>query len=285
MPNPWKHLTIPFNNRGLDLIHPVDQVDIDHYSIFTNVKSVQEGTLQPRPGTSLINSIVLKVQDPVVTAADVKSHGDGSNNSTYTSGGGNITFEANRLYLVVVVGRNTSDAAIVSNTMSGGGMTWVKEQTIGFDTVSSPRSTLAVWRGMRTSGSQSDDLTWTWSATSDFGFMQCTEFQGMDTGGSEGSAAVIQDVTFQDQNTSTPSITMSAFGDPQNATFGCFANRRIDGAWTAGSGFTQLHDQSSGGALVTFTTQWKNTNDLSVDATHSGSTASTAGIGIEIKAP
>lgn len=54
---PWNNEVIKFDNRGLDLIHPVDQVDAQHYSRFINVKSVQEGSLQPRPGSSLINSV------------------------------------------------------------------------------------------------------------------------------------------------------------------------------------------------------------------------------------
>jgi len=55
----WQRQVIKFNNKGLDLIHPVDQVDEEHYSRFINVKSVQEGSLQPRPGSSLVNAIAL----------------------------------------------------------------------------------------------------------------------------------------------------------------------------------------------------------------------------------
>jgi hypothetical protein len=54
--NPWSNEIVKFDNKGLDLIHPVDQVDSQHYSRFINVKSVQEGSLQPRPGSSLVNT-------------------------------------------------------------------------------------------------------------------------------------------------------------------------------------------------------------------------------------
>lgn len=56
----WQRQIVKFNNKGLDLIHPVDQVDEEHYSRFINVKSVQEGSIQPRPGSSLVNALVLE---------------------------------------------------------------------------------------------------------------------------------------------------------------------------------------------------------------------------------
>lgn len=55
--NPWQTDTNHLNNAGLDVIHPVDQVDKDHYSRMEDVKSLQEGSITPRPGTSLINAI------------------------------------------------------------------------------------------------------------------------------------------------------------------------------------------------------------------------------------
>ena len=57
--NPWQTDTNHLNNAGLDVIHPVDQVDKDHYSRMEDVKSLQEGCITPRPGTSLINATAL----------------------------------------------------------------------------------------------------------------------------------------------------------------------------------------------------------------------------------
>lgn len=58
--SPWSNEIVKFDNKGLDLIHAVDQVDEQHYSRFINVKSVQEGSLQPRPGSSLVNAAVFE---------------------------------------------------------------------------------------------------------------------------------------------------------------------------------------------------------------------------------
>ncbi len=62
--NPWQHDVIQLNNKGLDLIHPIEQVDAEHYSRMEDVKSLQEGTITPRPGTSLINSSALNGGTP-----------------------------------------------------------------------------------------------------------------------------------------------------------------------------------------------------------------------------
>lgn len=60
--NPWLHDIIPLNNKGLDLIHPIEQVGKDNYSRMEDVKSLQEGTITPRPGTSLVNSSAFETE-------------------------------------------------------------------------------------------------------------------------------------------------------------------------------------------------------------------------------
>ncbi len=55
--NPWQYDVNQLNNKGLDVIHPIEQVEKDFYSRMEDVKSLQEGTITPRPGTSLINAI------------------------------------------------------------------------------------------------------------------------------------------------------------------------------------------------------------------------------------
>lgn len=58
--NHWQYEIVKLNNKGLDLIHPIEQVDSEHYSRMEDVKSLQEGTITPRPGTSLVNSLVFE---------------------------------------------------------------------------------------------------------------------------------------------------------------------------------------------------------------------------------
>ena len=57
--NPWKTQIIQLVSRGLDLIHPIDLVGPEYFSRLTNVESVLEGDLQPRPGVSLVNATAI----------------------------------------------------------------------------------------------------------------------------------------------------------------------------------------------------------------------------------
>ena len=77
--NPWKTQIIELVNRGLDLIHPVDQVPGEYFSRLTNVESVLEGDIRSRPGVSLINS------SAITSAAGAAGFGDGLTVSESTS--------------------------------------------------------------------------------------------------------------------------------------------------------------------------------------------------------
>ncbi len=125
--NPWRHQIIQLVNKGLDLIHAVDQIDSEHFARLTNVESILEGDIQPRPGTSLINSAALTggVASGGFTAptqGDIT--GDGSNEwFKVTSAAGADTYGA-------------WAEAIASTDYAG---TWVmiaivtNQQTIGLD--------------------------------------------------------------------------------------------------------------------------------------------------------
>ncbi len=282
--NPWQYDVNPLDNKGLDVIHPVEQVTKGFYSRMEDVKSLQEGTITPRPGTSLLNSVAFASQAPVITAQGVLTGGDGTNTDTYASG--TFDFQPNRLYIVATSAFSNTGGEITNTTLSGAGMTWTKIGRVAYHVISAPLCDITLWRGMRTSGSQVDALTWVYDVQADVSRMSCTEFLGMDTGGTEGSAAIVQAVSYVDDATETPNvITMSAFSGGQNATYGAFGLRRIDGSFTPGSGFTEIHDIAGSGLKVSMHTLWKNVNDLTIESTHSAGIANAGGFGIEIKAP
>ena len=284
--NPWQHETIQLNNKGLDVLHPIEQVDAEHYSRMEDVKSLQEGTLTPRPGTSLLNAVVFGAPTaPVITATHIDAHGNGTNSTSYSSSN-TITFEANRLYLCLITGRSVGPSgAISSATVVAGGMTWVKIREVQFASAASPNNVIAVWRGMRTSGSNNSTVAYTYDVASDLGQMHMTEFEGMDLTGSEGAGAIVQDVGNTNDAGTTVTGTLSAFSDVQNATYGAFGSNFGDGSWTEGTGFTQLFDSSGpGGPPQSYSVQWRNDNDTTVDATE-GTSSALGVIAIEIKAP
>jgi hypothetical protein len=76
-------------------------------------------------------------------------------------------------------------------------------------------------------------------------------------------------------------VTLAAFGDAGNATFGAIAQRLV-AAITFGTGFTELYESGTV-ENSNFQTQWRNDNDTSVDWSWTGNQAACA-VAVEIKA-
>lgn len=275
--NPWQHEVVHLNNRGLDVLHPIEQVDADHYSRMEDVKSLQEGTITPRPGTSLVAAVALATGTPIITASDVKNHGDGANNTAYTSSGA-TAFGNNKLYLMSIFGVAATGIAPSMSSITGGNLTWVQVAQITFNTIASPTATVSVWRGLVTSGATTTTFTYTWNKTVQTGLAQLWEFSNVDTSGTNGSGAIVQSDTFQSDSTAAPLITLNSFGSPVNATFGAFADGEQTGTLVEGSGFTNATMPST-----TTLAEWVNVADTTVDCTRTGA-VDMGGVAIEIKA-
>ena len=275
--SPWKHQTIKLINQVLDVLHPVDQVDENHFSRMEDVKSLQEGDITPRPGTGLLNVTPLESATPVITATDMKNHGDGSNATGYTSGGGNIPFVNNRLYLASVFAVSQGGGPISGTTCSGGNLTWVIVEDAQFKTIASPNACVTVFRALVTGGAGSANLTFNLSTTAQTGLMQLWEFTGVDLTGTNGSGAIVQSDTFASDSTAASLITLSAFGSGIHATFGAFSDGEQTGTLVAGSGFTNATMPSA-----TTLAEWVNVADTTVDCTRTGA-VDMGGVAIEIR--
>ena len=280
--NPWQHEVVQLNNKGLDLIHPIEQVDAEHYSRMEDVKSLQEGTITPRPGTSLVNALAFSTGTPVITAVDVKNHGDGSPSTGYTSGGGNVFFDVNKLYLCAVFGisnPNGSAGPITATTVTGGPGTWVKVVEIQFKTISSTNACIGIFRKLVTSGAASANISYNYSTTADTGLMQCWEFSNVNTTGTNGSGAIVQTGTFASDSASTGLVTLNTFSSGINAAYGAFSDAEQSGTMVPGSGFANGSMPSA-----TVLAEWKNAQDTTVDCTRSEGAVDLGGVAIEIKA-
>ncbi len=279
--NPWKHHTLKLNNKGLDVLHPVDQVDENHFSRMEDLKSLQEGDITPRPGTALINSVAISTGTPTITAVDKKNHGDGTNTNQYTSSGGNIGFEVDKLYLCAIFGRtvNGTGGPITVTGITGGPGTWVKVNEIQFQTIASTNAVVAVFRTLITSGAASASITYTYSTTADTGLMQMWEFANVDTSGTFGSGAIVQSGTFASDATAAPLVTLSAFSSSINAAYGAFSDAEQSGTLSAGTNFTNGSMPSA-----TVLAEWYNQEDVTVDCARAEGAVDMAGIAIEIKA-
>lgn len=218
-----------------------------------------------------------------VTAANLAAVSNSTNLSSYSTG--SISPGANRLLIATVyngVGSGTANTP----TLTGNGLTWVQEETtVDFETGGTDRDKrITSFRAMGASPSAG-------AVTADFAgqtqsgcIIIVDEFDGVDTGGTNGSAAVVQSLSVGSLGSSASSgaVTLAAFGSASNATYGALSHV-VDETSTAGSGFTKLGDVGHGAPTRSLVTEWKNSNDTSVDASWSTS-AKWAGIALEIKA-
>jgi hypothetical protein len=212
-----------------------------------------------------------------ITATHLTSDVSTTNATTYDTA--SISPGSNRLVLGWVVGLLTGGSP--EPTLSGNGLTWVQVNTVEFNDIATPQCRLTLFRAMGASPSAG-------ATTIDFGSQQAaagwsfTDFDGVDTGGVNGSAAVVQSAnTVADSVTGLTTI-LSAFGDAGNATTGGVGKRR-DQSTSPGSGFTELADQNSGGESLAVHAEWRYDNDTTVDTTW-GSGTDAGGVAIEIKA-
>lgn len=192
-----------------------------------------------------------------------------------------ISPTANNLILLSVTARNGLGTEPATPTITGNGLTWELVDSAYWDTTSSSRRKLFVFRAMGSSPS-------TGVINIDFGetttiLWSVNQFSDVDTSGTNGSGAIVQSVDIVDEGTTTSlTATLAAFSSTDNATYGAFAKADGTNGFTEGSGFSELSDVGA-----TFGTrhaaEWKSTNDTSVDMSYS-SQAQAGAVAIEIKA-
>ena len=200
--------------------------------------------------------------------------------SSYTTA--SVTPGANRLVLVQVV--NTKATLPDTPTLSGNGLTYVQIATVTYDTIASPLKRETLFRALGASPS-AGAITIDFAGTNQTGCIwSVAEFIDVDTGGTNGSAAVVQSATNNANTGTSLTVTLAAFGSTDNATYGAFAiNDNV--AINPGTGFTEIHDNVLGAVPVTGSeTEWKDSNDTSVDASSSDAANKRwGGIAVEIK--
>lgn len=195
--------------------------------------------------------------------------------SSYASS--SISPTANALVLLAVYQVDTGTLTEPTG-VSGCSLTWVKVAGLLMDS-SFRRLTLYRAQGASpTAGA----VTVTW----DHSILRATicidQFVAVDKTGANGANAVVQAVT-NHASSGTPSVTLAAFGDSNNGTYGCVSGDTGGagaGQFSVGSGFTQLAAISSTGGDE-LDTEWKTTNDTSVDWV--SASGGWAAIAVEIK--
>ncbi len=187
-----------------------------------------------------------------------------------------ITPSANKLILVSVLSRASSGTTNVP-TLSGNGLTYV--EVVNYVT-SENANRVTIFRAMGaspTTGAITIDFD---GQTQIYCHWSVNEFTGIDTSGTNGSGAIVQSAGNTNSSTNTGlTVTLSAFESSNNAAYGSV---RAGNAVTPGSGFTELSQTT---VDTRFQTQWKDSQDTTVDWTWSSSPAYAVGCAVEIKAP
>lgn len=185
---------------------------------------------------------------------------------------------SNKLQLLMVFNDQSSGAA-VEPTVSGCGLTWVKINTV--NDITEYRVTL--FRALGTVVGAPCHLTIDFGAGAEWAVgYTWTEFTGMDTTGTNGSGAIVQDNTFKSTSTSTPTVDLGAFSSIDNATFGAVAIEVGSPAIAQGSGFTELGEAYH--TIYGVESEFRNDNDTSVDWTVN-SASQVQATAVEIKVP
>lgn len=200
---------------------------------------------------------------------------DTSNLTSYATA--STTPSSGKLILCAVASSKASTPDLP--TVSGCGLTWVQVATVLFDTVGTPTKRVTLFRALGTPS--------TGAITASFGGVQQTgcnifvsEIGPVDPGGSNGADAVVQSATNAVDSATSLTVTLSAFGNSSNGAYGCeFTNLGTNS--TVGSGFSLIARGGYSTPSHTGNTEFKSSEDTSVDWTFSSGNA--GAIAIEVK--
>ena len=211
-----------------------------------------------------------------VTQTLLTNGGDETDASSYDTA--SIAPSANKLVLLSVFNNKAATATLP--TVTGASMTWVQVST---QLSSANNLRITVFRGLSaTPGTGA--LTMDYGGTTQLRSRWIvSEFGNVDTSGTNGSGAIVQAVPGADVGAPdlfSLTITLAAFGDVDNATWGTVM---VSGGTTVidpGTGFTEIADDALPGPVQS---QWKATNDTTVDWSWTDASSDAIGVAVEIK--
>ena len=177
-----------------------------------------------------------------ISASSITAWGDSTDASQYTSG--SMSAAAGELVLAYIVGRATSSTA-TSVALSGAGLTWVQAASLQYNTIAAPRYKCALFRAMSGSDTAASAVSIVFNQTQTGGIFSFVRFSGVDTGGVDGSSALVQSATARGDLNVNPEVTLSAFASTDNATYSAVSASPSGSAITQDTGFTEFHDVGS----------------------------------------
>ncbi|HET7250020.1 MAG TPA: Ig-like domain-containing protein, partial [Gemmatimonadales bacterium] len=247
--------------------------------IATLVTCVDQRTPTSSSGPALDSSatIAAVVAVPVTQTLLTSGH-DPNNLRIYTTAA--ITAAPNALVTVAVLTHQSSSAA-PAPTLSGGGMAaWDVVATTTFNGAT-PLDRVTIFRAMSASPG-SGPITITSSVTISNCQWIVSQWDGVETGGTNGSGAIVQTASASGTAVNGLTVTLAAFADANDVGYGVFGIASATPAATVGSGFTRIDEQPSGeGTTGDLFAEWA-ANDNTIDATWTSKSA--GALGVELKA-
>ncbi len=205
------------------------------------------------------------VQQCAITETPLTSGSDDTDTDIYTSA--SITPPANELILAAISAAHGPGTPAIF-TATGNGLTWVEIANVGYGTVATPQRRITLFRAMGSAPS-AGAVTFTGDTIELRAAWAISAFAGVNTGGTNGSAAIRQPTTGAIDSNTALTITLGTFDSAANGTYGAFGIGLAE-AQNAGTGFTEIHD-TGGAELNRIHTIWRPDNDTTVDASSASS--------------
>jgi hypothetical protein len=217
-----------------------------------------------------------------ITEADLAENTSTTDATSFTTA--SQTPSANQLILACTSSCVTS-AEPNEPTITANGLTWVNVGTALYwkSTGGTQRCKSTLFRAMGGSPSAGTALIDFAGQTQAVAGWSFSQYDGVDTSGTNGSGAVRNVVTNSATGVTALTVTLAAFASANNGTFGCFAKSNDVEHFVAGSGFSLIFSGIKSSPAFTLGAEWRADNDTTVDMTWT--TSSTAGgIALEIVA-
>lgn len=194
--------------------------------------------------------------------------------SAYASG--SVSPAGNQLILAAFWWAQTSPGTVA---VTGNGLTWV-----AVDSNAGGTRKMTLFRAMGAAPS-TGVVTFTvtgGTGTPSRGAWSIVQVAQVDTSGSNGANALVQNNNGGSNSATSLNINLAAFGNPNNITLG-FLGEDNAGNITAGTGFTQIGQANNGGEAFSIQSQVQYANDTTVDWTVLSS-VDLRGVAVEVKA-
>ena len=264
------------------LTQPADTTNASGVATGTLTSTMQETTIVSATIGSTAVTQTASVTVGSQTAADIThtlltSGNNPANQKVYTTAA--VAPASNALVTLAVLMRRSG--GVLSPTVTGGGMSaWDLVTSVDFDTQGAPGKRLLVFRAMSASpGSAPITITFG-SSVSNVQWI-VSQWNGVETSGTNGSGAVAQTGTGRSDGATSLAVSLGAFAAAKDVAYGLVGVAKNGPTVTPASGFTEIAEVSSGETSA-LQGEWA-TNQSSVGA--SWGTSTKAGIlAVEIRA-